>query len=86
MTPPEPITTSPVSSGVNRFYNKDSGDKGLSGGAIAGIVIACVVAVIAAIIIAYLFKTSKPPIDQTVTAPIENSNEIGNSVVQLKAI
>ena len=80
----EPIR--PVSSGVNRFYNKESGDKGLSGGAIAGIVIACAVAVIAAIIIAYLFKTSKPPIDQTVTAPMENSNEIGNSVVQLKSL
>ena len=82
----EPISTIPVSSGANRFFTKNSEDHGLSGGAIAGIVIACAVALIAALVIAYIIKSGgKRAVDQTVTAPIENSNEIGNSVGQFKA-
>ena len=81
----EPISTIPVSSGANRFFTKNSEDHGLSGGAIAGIVIACAVALIAAFVIAYIIKSGgKRAVDQTVTAPIENSNEIGNSFGQFK--
>ena len=80
-----PNTTKPAPSGVNKFYGKSSGDGGLSGGAIAGIVIACVVAVIVAVGLVYILKSNgKPAPDQTVIAPLENSNEIGNSIGRLK--
>jgi len=82
----EPISTVPVASPGKNFFNKASGDNGLSGGAIAGIVIACAVALIAVLVIAYIIKSGrKPTVNQTVTAPIENSSEIGNSVGQFKA-
>lgn len=82
----EPISTVPVASPGKNFFNKASGDSGLSGGAIAGIVIACAVALIAVLVIAYIIKSGrKPTVNQTVTAPIENSSEIGNSVGQFKA-
>jgi hypothetical protein len=86
-TNPDDPTRTPVNTGSKGYFGKGgSGDKGLSGGAIAGIVIACAVAVIVALLVAYLIKGSgKPGINSSVTAPMENSNDIGNSVGHFKA-
>ena len=78
-TVPSPV--SPVSS-VKNFFNKASEDRGLSGGAIAGIVIACAVALIAALGIAYIIKSRGKiePSQQIETIQLGNSNDIGTSV------
>ena len=74
-------STTPISS-VKNFFNKASEDRGLSGGAIAGIVIACAVALIAALGIAYIIKTREKiePSQQIETIQLGNSNDIGTSV------
>ena len=86
--PPSPTSApsnstvpSPVSS-VKNFFNKASEDRGLSGGAIAGIVIACAVALIAALGIAYIIKSRGKiePSQQIETIQLGNSNDIGTSV------
>jgi hypothetical protein len=80
-------STEPVGSSINKYFGKSKdGSSGLSAGAIAAIVIACVAAIIIAVVIYCMVKSrGKPVVDQTITAPIENSNEIGNSVGQFKA-
>jgi hypothetical protein len=88
-----PLPTSPTSapsnstipspaSSVKNFFNKASEDRGLSGGAIAGIVIACAVALIAALGIAYIIKSRGKiePSQQIETIQLGNSNDIGTSV------
>ena len=81
-TQPTTTPSSPVNLVKKKnFNNRVDENKGLSGGAIAGIVIACAVAVIVAIIFAYLFKTSgKPPVQQIETIPAGISNDIGANV------
>ena len=80
-TPAPNNSTTPISS-VKNFFNKASEDRGLSGGAIAGIVIACAVALIAALGIAYIIKTREKiePSQQIETIQLGNSNDIGTSV------
>ena len=79
--PSNSTVPSPVSS-VKNFFNKASEDRGLSGGAIAGIVIACAVALIAALGIAYIIKSRGKiePSQQIETIQLGNSNDIGTSV------
>ena len=79
-------TSPPVSSVKNNYFKKESSDRGLSGGAIAGIVIACVVAVAAAIAVIYFVKTGgSKSVEQVETIPMENSNDIGASIGHFKA-
>ena len=63
------------------FINRASENKGLSGGAIAGIVIACAVALIAAIVIGYLVKTrGKDPVQQFEHLQMGSTNDMRASV------
>ena len=78
-----PSPPSPPAASAKNFFNKASEDRGLSGGAIAGIIIACVVAIAAALGIAYLIKSREKtvaPIEQIDAIQIGNSTDIGTSV------